>query len=634
MLAHPEPSPSSGSRGVGAGDQTARRRRFNQVERAAMYLASDGTCSSCGCHLLTGWHGDHIQPFALGGQTDIVNGQALCPTCNLKKGSSVVNGLRTWQRTALDQFEAMGRPTDFTVSATPGAGKTTFALTLARRLLDAGIVKRVAVVVPTDGLRTQWAEDQSLVSLKTVGFPEDYTKPGFEGFVVTYQQLTCGSVGPQLCRRATSTPTLAILDEIHHAGESKSWGDGLATALALARHRLALTGTPWRNDRKSPIPFVRYDEWGKVVVDTSYEYGEAVTDGVCRHLEFHAYDGESKWQDCGKEVSADLSADGLIDEDLSAALDAALHPAHEWMAGLLRKANDALVELRADVPDAGGLVIAHDEWRARGYAEILRRITGDAPTLVVSADPDARDNLASFRTGRSPWLVAIRMVSEGVDVPRLVVGVYASKIKTPLFFRQVAGRFVRVRDGEEINARMFLPAVPSLRALAREIEEELRHQLDLVIVPEDRTGGGTGQVQLDLRTPISASPPVFDCAIFAGADITPTEFSQAELQCRRLGIPAQFAVNLVPLLRGAATPAETPTRMSPPEQETPRNVRERMLRQEIETLARRLAYRTGREPKEINADILRAGHPSRKSASLDQLEAIRAELLRWIGMVG
>ena len=35
------------------------------------------------------------------------------------------------------------------------------------------------------------------------------------------------------------------------------------------------------------------------------------------------------------------------------------------------------------------------------------------------------------------------MVSEGVDVPRLRVGVYATTARTELFFRQVVGRFVR-----------------------------------------------------------------------------------------------------------------------------------------------------------------------------------------------
>jgi superfamily II DNA or RNA helicase len=526
----------------------------------------------------------------------------------------------------------MERPQDFLVCATPGAGKTTFALTLARRLLDAGVIRRIAVVVPTDGLRTQWV-DQALVKLMPVGAPEDYSKNGYEGFVATYQQLAYGATGMDLCRRATGIPTLAVLDEVHHAGESKSWGDGLWHALELAKHRLALTGTPWRSDSRSPIPFVRYDDYGRVVVDTGYEYGEAVIDGVCRRLEFHAYDGSAQWQDCGKAVSADLSAGDLTDEDLSMALDTALNPNHDWMPGVLSRAHTSLMELREEVPDAGGLVVAHDEWRARGYAKLLKIISGEEPALVVSADPDARQNLRRYREGRSPWLVAIRMVSEGVDVPRLAVGVYASKIKTPLFFRQVAGRFVRVRKDEEINARLFLPAVPSLMLLAKDVENELRHQLEIAEQSDAQRaaheGSDSGQGIFDLRSPIAASEPVFDSAIFAGQSISPVDFARAQDKCREVGIPLQYAANLVPLLQPAATSASGSVAVLE-KPETPQYARERLLRQQVESMARRVAYRAGRTPKDVNVDLVRATGVRRAGASIDQLEKMRTVLQRWI----
>lgn len=68
------------------------RRRFNKRERMALYLAAGGKCSNptCGRDLEPGWHGDHIDPFAAGGSTDVSNGQALCPDCNLRKGDKDV----------------------------------------------------------------------------------------------------------------------------------------------------------------------------------------------------------------------------------------------------------------------------------------------------------------------------------------------------------------------------------------------------------------------------------------------------------------------------------------------------------------------------------------------------------------
>ena len=61
-------------------------RRFSATQRMALYLHADGRCENCGVELGDGWHADHIVPWSMGGATDVTNGQALCPDCNLKKG--------------------------------------------------------------------------------------------------------------------------------------------------------------------------------------------------------------------------------------------------------------------------------------------------------------------------------------------------------------------------------------------------------------------------------------------------------------------------------------------------------------------------------------------------------------------
>src|SRR3954454_15225869 len=73
-------------------------------------------------------------------------------------------------------------------------------------------------------------------------------------------------------------------------------------------------------------------------------------------------------------------------------------------------------------------------------------------------------------------MVAVRMVSEGVDIPRLAVGVYATNASTPLFFAQAIGRFVRARLPGE-TATVFLPSVPQLLGLASEMEAQRNHVL-------------------------------------------------------------------------------------------------------------------------------------------------------------
>ncbi|MEU1434003.1 DEAD/DEAH box helicase family protein [Streptomyces sp. NPDC005786] len=612
----------------------APRRRFNGNERVALYLAADGHCSRCGVALAAGWHGDHITPYSAGGPTDILNGQALCPECNLKKGTTVADGLRDWQNHARDLFLSQPKR-DFMVAATPGAGKTWFSLALAKLLIDEGTAERIVVVVPTDALRSQWADEAGKVgiSLMPVSCPDDYEKTGYHGCVVTYAQAARG-VGAQLLRRVTRRPTIAILDEIHHAGESRAWGDGLTDALEHAIHRIALTGTPWRKDSTSPIPFVTYDANGKVKVDYAYEYGTAVSDGVCRRIEFHAYDGEAKWADCGK-VSSSALGSNLAEIDVSAVLDTVLQPNQPWMPALLAQADKALDDLRTEVPDAGGLVVAHEMYHARAYAEILKHVTGQEPTIVLSDDPDAKGHIERFRDGTSKWLVAVRMVSEGVDIKRLAVGVYATKIRTPLFFRQVVGRFVRVRKDEEFNARLYIPAVPTLMDHAREIEEELRHQLAVEFEREQKAredaGYGQGAFEFE-RHPLSATEATFDRAILNGDEVTPEEVDRAVAWCRSNGIPATYATNVA---RGHRSMEQDGVDVISPEAvpvvAIPRHRRERMLRGEVDTLAGKVAYRMGMPKKDFNYWLRKEGFPPRAKATIEDLERMETFLAKKLG---
>jgi superfamily II DNA or RNA helicase len=611
-------------------DPLRRRRRFNVSERAVLYLAADALCEMCGCRLGMGWHADHVEPYVKGGATDVINGQALCPPCNLRKGARVTE-LRTWQREAMDDFVAKGAR-DFLVSATPGAGKTMFASTLAKRVLDEGAAERVIVVVPTDSLRQQWADAAAAfgLSLMPVNSPEDYEKPGYHGCVATYAQLARGA-GAALVRRTTRIPTFAVLDEIHHAGENRAWGDGLTEALERAVYRLALTGTPWRKNAAEPIPFVRYDSAGKVAVDYAYEYGAALADGVCRGVVFDAYDGSARWVDCGKISEATLGAD-LADDDVSAVLDAIYTPGNEWAPSILREADAALTEVRLDVPDAAGLVIANTQAHAQAYSRLLAKVSGSQPTVVVSDDPEAKASIDRFRKGTTRWIVAVKMVSEGIDIPRLAVGVYASKARTPLFFRQVVGRFVRTRPGEELTARLFIPAVPALMTHAREIEEELRHQVDLEAARDEKAQAESRgeQREFDLRVPLSASEAVFDRSIFGGGEVTNDERLSAEAACRRRGIPVQYAVQVADMLRevGPVTHTVSVTPVPPAE---PRHRRERVLRNDVETLVRKVARREGCEVKEVAIDLLRHNFPKRSQATIEQLELIREYLLARLG---
>ncbi|QFQ02477.1 Type III restriction enzyme, res subunit [Corynebacterium urogenitale] len=391
-----------------------------------------------------------------------------------------MNGLRAWQQEALDLYLTQA-PRDFLAVATPGAGKTTFALTVARLLLDTRVVQRVVIVVPTEHLKVQWAQSAAArgIALDANFTNSSAVNSSFDGVCVTYAQV--GMKPTKHYQVATAKKTLVILDEIHHAGDAKSWGDGVRLAYAHSERRLALTGTPFRSD-DSQIPFVRYEEVPgtdgglQSAADYTYGYSDALRDGVVRPVVFLAYSGQARWRDsAGEEYEARLG-EVLNAEQTARAWRTALDPRGEWIPSVLQAAHTRLMQLRETIPDAGGLVIATDKVTARAYATILNRISSTPVTVVLSDEAGASQRIKDFSASDDEWMVAVRMVSEGVDVPRLAVGVYATSSSTPLFFAQAIGRFVRSRRKGE-SASVFLPSVPVLLDLASRLEKQRNHVL-------------------------------------------------------------------------------------------------------------------------------------------------------------
>jgi superfamily II DNA or RNA helicase len=404
----------------------------------------------------------------------------LSPAFPERAARGTVEKLRAWQEEALERYFE-GDHRDFLVSATPGAGKTTFALRLASELLKRRVIDRVTVVAPTEHLKTQWADAAHKAGIRLD--PRFSNKHGresrqYHGVVVTYAQV---AVRASLHRDLTeSKRTLVILDEVHHGGDALSWGDAIREAFDGATRRLSLTGTPFRSDT-APIPFVQYLRNEKGVrlsqTDYSYGYGRALRDGVVRPVIFLSYAGSMRWRTRqGEELEATLGQPDTTDVTAQA-WRAALDPDGDWMTAVLAAADRRLSEVRQTVPDAGGLVIATDQASARAYATILTGLTGHAPIVVLSDESEASERIQRFAEGTQRWMVAVRMVSEGVDVPRLSVGVYATSAATPLFFAQAIGRFVRARRRGEL-ASIFVPSVPILLALATELERERDHALD------------------------------------------------------------------------------------------------------------------------------------------------------------
>jgi superfamily II DNA or RNA helicase len=525
--------------------------------------------------------------------------------------------LRSWQREATEAVRAHSAAS-FLASATPAAGKTTFGLHIAHRMLSAGFVARVVVAGPTTHICRQWAADAGRYGIDLEPNRPNSDGPesaDFHGVAVTYQTI---AAGPDMHRQAAGRrPTLLIADEPHHMGDLAAWGVRTRKAFDGARFRLLLSGTPFRSDN-SAIPWVTYDEDGLSRADYAYGYPQALRDRVCRPITFLPYDGEMEWVSDGRLRSADFDL-VLPAAEAARRLRTALSPDGEWMGEVLRDGDARLSEVRAGGhPDAGGLVIASDQEHARAIAARLGSVSGETPELVMSDEPGASRRIADFASSDRRWLVSVLMVSEGVDIPRLRVGVYATAARTELFFRQVVGRFIRSTPGPRRQmSYLLMPADPRLKALAHEIELERRHALDL-------SPGAEEEEEMDDPVPERGEPGGGFAALSSGdAELDEAIMSETALQLFPTEDAGAAAGKAATLARPEAVPDDPE-----PERESAYATRER-LRGERSRLVGDVARRTGKSHREVQARINRASRTrSVASATIEQLERGNAMLRR------
>ena len=560
--------------------------------------------------------------------------------------------LRSWQKEAYWEYFRLPRR-DFLLVATPGAGKTAWALTIAAELLARREIASLTVVTPTEHLKHQWAQAAHYLGISldsSYRNAQGRASADFTGVAVTYAQV---AAHPALHRQRTENRRmLVIFDEIHHAGDALSWGDAVTDAFDPARRRLALTGTPFRSDA-NPIPFVAYlDEPGggkRSASDYVYGYGPALEDGVVRPVIFLAYSGEMRWRTrAGDEITATLGTP-MTKDQVAQAWRTALDPAGEWVSRVLEAADKRLTEVRRGMPDAAGLVIAGDHDDARAYAALLRGLTGKRPVVVLSDDKAASKKISAFADSDDRWMVAVRMVSEGVDIPRLAVGVYATSVSTALFFAQAVGRFVRARRRGE-TASVFLPSVPVLLSYAAELEAERDHVLrppgadgaeeDLLLAEAQRDRDNP-DAPLDepAFTALNASAH-FDRVLYDGGEFGTATAAGSPEEEDFLGLPGLLDPDQVRTLLRKRQAAQLATRTRadksatppPPDPAAPAVSRQALaaLRKELNGLVGAWSHRTGQPHGVIHADLRRTcGGPPLPQATADQIRARIDTIRRW-----
>lgn len=582
-------------------------RRFSKKQRQAVELVQDRSGEA-----------DHIIPYSRGGETKVENCQMLDATPNKKKSSFEFKP-RRWQVEFLRKWEDREQHQPFMLIAIPGGGKTMAALEAARRWMAAGSDRRVIVVVPTDNLREQWKDEASNfgISLQTKEFGTNF-KHGFEGGVATYHLV---ANDPLLFRKLCSVaPTMVIFDEIHHCGDEAHFGNGIVTAFELAKERLLMSGTPWKSDGRS-IPFVKYDGNGYAVGNFSYDYPRALNEDVVRYLVFDHAKGSIK-NDCTGEIET-LSQE-VSDDDARQRLKKILDADGDYVREQIAAAHRKLVDCRKAIPDAAALAACIDQYHAVKIASVIKDVTGCEPSVIVSDSDLENDSVRAFRRSQKEWLVAVKKVSEGTDIKRLQVLCYLTNTTSELFFRQLVGRVSRVRNIEDFEAYVYLPADPRLIRCATNIENAQVQALREQIEKESRELDERQQGELHFDS-YSTSHDGTEVAFIAGERVSIAEYEQIQRVSQSVSLPMQKVLQVMQMTQGIAIPR---TQSFQYQTEISKEDRMDKLRVKCNKAAFRLSKLLDVDVKEINARFVAQFGKPQKDMTERELQMKLDQLVR------
>ena len=346
-------------------------------------------------------------------------------------------------------------------------------------MLAEGVVERITVVVPTEHLKTQWAQAAAGVGLSLDPKFSNSSAQNSDGVPRRRRHLCAGGQAPRPSPGAYANSSYA--GGVRRDSPRRRREDVGRRDPGGVRRRDPTTRFDRYtvSQRRQPDPVHHLSARSGTAcrvhqADHTYGYSDALADGVVRPVVFLAYSGEARWRDSAGEEHAGRLGEPLTAEHTARAWRTALDPAGEWMPAVIAAADTRLAQMRQHVPDAGGMVIASDQTAARAYAGLLAKITGETPTVVLSDDTGRPGASASSRPDQP---VAGRGADgvRGCRRPPAGGGRLRHQRSTPLFFAQAIGRFVRSRRPGE-TASVFA-SVPNLLRLASEMEAERNHVL-------------------------------------------------------------------------------------------------------------------------------------------------------------
>ncbi|MCR9549568.1 DEAD/DEAH box helicase [Vibrio antiquarius] len=380
--------------------------------------------------------------------------------------------LRKWQvectQKALQKFRENRQ--HFFCQATPGAGKTVLAATVAARLFSDDMIDLVLCFSPSlsvsDGIKRTFS--QTLNCTFNGGL-------GSIGQSLTYQSIQF--LNDEFWKTLRKYRVFVVFDEIHHCAGSEIenanvWGQQILTKIqGLATYTLAMSGTPWRSD-SLPIVMSEYSDLeGQILVDYQYTLKQAIADKVCRAPKLVLVDNEHLSVTSDEKVESFSSILEMLKQTKTSYQSVIYNQdAMEYLLGLGCK---KLAELRSQSPNAGGLVVASSVQHAQSIQKILSQKYFQTASIVTYRHEEPLVEIERYRKSDVQWIVSVGMISEGTDIPRLQVCCHMSAVKTELYFRQVLGRILRVNGAINQQAWLYTFAEQSLMEFAQRVEQDI-----------------------------------------------------------------------------------------------------------------------------------------------------------------
>lgn len=551
------------------------RRFFTRQQRAHLYRRANGRCESCDVPLGHDWQADHDTPWSKGGPTRVQNGRALCPDCNLIKGSNLrytdTFDPRPFQADVVEAIVdgfATGRRITIALG-TPGTGKTLAYQAAATHLLRQGLIDHLAVFVPRVSLaqqcETSWMhQDPDTRELHGLHKLFDaklhfgkirhsdarppLTQHGAigTGFTSTYSALATDPKTFTDWAEEHHGRFLLVADEAQFCGADDGNGGGTRAGSLIkelhehAAHTVLLTGTPYRADGR-PLVLADYsepNESGKqqLIRHVEATYADGIDGEYLRRFEMLLHEGSVTETDVGRQWSVEYQLSSRESN-----LQPVLRLPTTWqpMADMVVQ---SVREKQILNPAYRGLISCMEKKDAEAVTNYLRtRYPGLRVHIAVSSDGKAaQDTLQNFKTHPADILVTVRMAFIGYDCKQITVVGVLTHYRDKGHLMQLVGRGLRVWDEEpfdEQTCRIIAPDDPRMQEFLGQLREQqdegMRRRQERT---RDEDGSGREDVDREQLTFIENTKMTTVRAVSNDAEVEDDERLLIESMKRRFGL--------------------------------------------------------------------------------------------------